>query len=168
MALHFQQYSSPIGVLCIAADESNLRAVLFRNAWWEWQQSAGPISEADSPLLLETRRQLDQYFAGDRTGFELPYKLCGTPFQLRVWNTLLTIPFGSTRSYTDQAVALRSPHASRAVGRANGLNPLCVVVPCHRVVGSNGDLSGYAGGMAAKKILLALEWAAARDKQEAL
>lgn len=102
-------------------------------------------------------RQLDAYFAGELTEFDLPLHLVGTPFQLRVWEQLRLIPYGETRTYGELAEALGSPGASRAVGLANGKNPVSIVVPCHRVVGAGGSLTGYGGGLARKKRLLAFE-----------
>ncbi|MEU9699612.1 methylated-DNA--[protein]-cysteine S-methyltransferase [Streptomyces sp. NPDC047981] len=109
----------------------------------------------------ETTRQLDAYFAGELTAFELPLKLIGTPFQLRVWELLCRIPYGETRSYGELAEELGNPGASRAVGLANGKNPVSIVVPCHRVVGASGSLTGYGGGLDRKRRLLAFESGAA-------
>ncbi|MEU4266351.1 methylated-DNA--[protein]-cysteine S-methyltransferase [Streptomyces sp. NPDC026092] len=109
----------------------------------------------------ETVRQLDAYFAGELNRFELPLKLIGTPFQLRVWELLCRIPYGETRSYGELAEELGNPGASRAVGLANGKNPVSIVVPCHRVVGASGSLTGYGGGLDRKRRLLAFESGAA-------
>ncbi|MGI0794292.1 methylated-DNA--[protein]-cysteine S-methyltransferase [Pseudomonas aeruginosa] len=111
----------------------------------------------DSSLLAETERQLREYFSGKRSRFELPLDFQGTEFQKKVWSALLTIPFGETRSYTEIAVQIGSPNAVRAVGAANGRNPLSIVAPCHRVIGASGGLTGFAGGLAAKQWLLRLE-----------
>ena len=108
-------------------------------------------------LLAETERQLREYFSGKRSRFELPLDFQGTEFQKKVWSALLTIPFGETRSYTEIAVQIGSPNAVRAVGAANGRNPLSIVAPCHRVIGASGGLTGFAGGLAAKQWLLRLE-----------
>jgi methylated-DNA-[protein]-cysteine S-methyltransferase len=107
--------------------------------------------------LLEAERQLDEYFAGTRRTFELPLELAGTEFQRSVWRALLTIPYGETRSYGQIARQIGRPAAVRAVGAANGRNPLAIVAPCHRVVGSTGKLTGFAGGLRAKAFLLELE-----------
>jgi methylated-DNA-[protein]-cysteine S-methyltransferase len=112
---------------------------------------------ADDPVLAEAARQLRAFFAGELTTFDLPLAPAGTPFQRAVWDALRAIPFGETRSYRDVAVGLGAPSAVRAVGAANGKNPLAIVVPCHRVVGSSGALTGYAGGLARKRWLLAHE-----------
>jgi methylated-DNA-[protein]-cysteine S-methyltransferase len=109
------------------------------------------------PILIEAERQLSEYFAGKRTRFDLPLQPDGTEFQKKVWRALREIPFGKTKSYLDLARAISSPKASRAVGAANGKNPLSIVVPCHRVVGADGALTGFAGGLATKAALLTLE-----------
>ena len=101
--------------------------------------------------------QLDEYLRGERKEFEIPLDIQGTDFQKKVWRELLRIPYGETRSYKDIARALKDEKASRAVGTANGQNPLCIIVPCHRVIASNGSLSGYLGGLGMKKKLLSLE-----------
>ncbi|MGW4159754.1 methylated-DNA--[protein]-cysteine S-methyltransferase [Streptomyces sp. NPDC004788] len=116
----------------------------------------------DPRPFTEAVRQLDAYFAGELTEFDLPLKLVGTPFQLRVWEQLRLIPYGETRTYGELAEALGNPGASRAVGLANGKNPLTIIVPCHRVIGAGGNLTGYGGGLDRKKRLLAFE-AGARD-----
>ena len=118
------------------------------------------------PILLETERQLSEYFAGQRTQFDLPLEPRGTKFQIKVWQALREIPFGQTRSYLDLAKAIGSPGASRAVGAANGKNPLSIVVPCHRVIGADRSLTGFAGGLQAKAALLALEARAVVTKNE--
>lgn len=114
-----------------------------------------PLEHAPVPASLAPAcEQLQEYFRGDRQGFDLPLDLQGTPFQKRVWEALLEIPFGSTRSYGELAAKLGDPGAVRAVAAANARNPVCIVVPCHRVVGADGSLTGYAGGLARKKWLL--------------
>lgn len=109
------------------------------------------------PLVLETARQMEQYFRGQRRRFEIPLDLHGTPFQLKVWKALRAIPYGETRSYVDIARAVGRPSASRAVGGANGRNPVGIIVPCHRVIAASGALGGFACGLACKKNLLDLE-----------
>jgi methylated-DNA-[protein]-cysteine S-methyltransferase len=116
-----------------------------------------PKFEPNHPILLETERQLSEYFAGKRTRFELPLAPRGSEFQKRVWAALKTIPFGKTASYLELAKTIGSSNASRAVGAATGKNPLSIVVPCHRAVGANGALTGFAGGLENKSKLLALE-----------
>ncbi len=118
---------------------------------------AAPARNDDHPVLQETVRQLTEYFLGERREFSLPLDLHGTQFQLRVWNALLAIPYGETRSYAELARAVGSPKGVRAVGRANGVNPVAIIVPCHRVIASDGTLCGYGGGLEIKRKLLELE-----------
>lgn len=153
----FRTFASPVGVLTLVASGQGLAAVL-----WEKDDPArvrlGPRAEASGhPVLEAAARQLDDYFAGRRQRFDLPLDFRGTAFQKQVWAALLAIPYGETRSYADIARALGRPSAMRAVGAANGRNPLSIIAPCHRVIGSNGALTGFAGGLAAKRHLLALE-----------
>lgn len=115
------------------------------------------VPHGTSPVLERAAKQLAEYFAGDRTDFDLPLAAEGTPYQQRVWKLLSTIPFGQTWSYGKLATAMGNPNASRAVGAANGRNPLWIIVPCHRVIGANGSLTGYAGGVLAKQWLLTHE-----------
>jgi|SRR5215469_3798530 len=146
--------------LCLVAGESGLRAILFLD---ESVASSDSVScrlgarDDDHPLLVEAIGQLRAYFAGSLREFHLPLEMQGTDFQRQVWTRLCEIPYGQTCSYRDLAVAIGKPQAVRAVGAANGANPLPIVVPCHRVIGSNGSLTGYGGGMALKKRLLDLE-----------
>ncbi|MDR2968393.1 MAG: methylated-DNA--[protein]-cysteine S-methyltransferase [Tannerellaceae bacterium] len=118
---------------------------------------------AETPLLQEAASQLNEYLAGERTKFYLPMEPEGTPFQLKCWKLLQTIPYGETITYKEQASILGNPKANRAVGRCNGLNPISIFIPCHRVIGQNGSLMGYAGGVEIKKRLLNLE----RETKEA-
>ena len=111
----------------------------------------------ETPLIRKANRQLSEYFAGKRTEFDLPLKPRGTEFEQSVWNALLTIPFGEVRTYGQIAALVGNPKASRAVGRANGANPICIVIPCHRVIGADGKLTGYSAGMEFKEFLLKLE-----------
>ena len=146
---------SPLGELTLLSDGDRLVGLylpMHKGAppdTSSWQWDAGPFREAVA--------QLAQYFAGDRQDFDLPLGATGTPFQQQVWSALTTIPYGATATYRDIAVAIGSPKAVRAVGLANGRNPISIVVPCHRVVGTNGSLTGYGGGLAAKQHLLDLE-----------
>ena len=118
----------------------------------------GELHEANnSPVLLEAQRQLQEYFAGTRNQFTLELDFTGTDFQKQVWQALLTIPFGETRSYSQIAQQIGNPKAVRAVGAANGRNPISIIAPCHRVIGASGELTGFAGGLQAKQYLLALE-----------
>jgi methylated-DNA-[protein]-cysteine S-methyltransferase len=142
--------------LRLVASTSGIRAVEF---------DPQPVSEGQrndrNPLLLEAARQLRAYFAGQLREFQLPLDMQGTDFQKRVWHQVAAIPYGETRSYLQIATAVGSPRAVRAVGAANGTNPVPIVVPCHRVIGANGKLVGYGGGLALKKRLLELEGAIA-------
>lgn len=117
----------------------------------------GGLREQETPLLREAEKQLGEYFAGTRREFHLPLSLRGTPFQLSVWAALQKIPFGETRSYGQLAAMIGRPRACRAVGMANHANPVMIVVPCHRVIGSDGSLTGYGGGLEMKRFLLDLE-----------
>jgi methylated-DNA-[protein]-cysteine S-methyltransferase len=150
---------SPVGTLTLVASDQGLAAIL-----WEHDRPGRVrlnIEAEDDrhPVLLEAERQLEEYFAGQRTRFTLPLDLSGTPFQQQVWRALLTIPFGETRSYAQIARQIGKPGAARAVGAASGRNPVSIVAPCHRVVGSTGALTGFGGGLDVKARLLALEGA---------
>ena len=157
MTYHYKLMPSPVGELTLVARDGKLSAIL-----WEVERAnrvrLGELIEAhDSPVLLETERQLQQYFAGTRNQFELELDFAGTDFQKQVWQALLTIPFGETRSYSQIAQQIGNPKAVRAVGAANGRNPISIIAPCHRVVGASGGLTGFAGGLEAKQYLLTLE-----------
>jgi methylated-DNA-[protein]-cysteine S-methyltransferase len=115
------------------------------------------VENPNHPLLLETARQLREYFSASRRTFDLPLEFHGTDFQRRAWSALLTIPYGETRSYGQMAEQIGSPTAVRAIGAANGRNPISIIAPCHRVIGMNGDLTGFGGGLDAKAYLLSLE-----------
>ncbi len=151
---------SPVGELTLVADARGLAAILWENDKPDRVRLGALIENPDHPILLETERQLGEYFAGARRSFDVPLSFAGTDFQKRVWAALLAIPFGETRSYGEIAEQLGAPGASRAVGAANGRNPISIIAPCHRVVGSNGKLTGFAGGLEAKAFLLDLERAA--------
>jgi methylated-DNA-[protein]-cysteine S-methyltransferase len=148
---------TPVGRLKLVASATGLAAVL-----WQDDNPArvrlGTLAEQPGhPVLVEAGRQLADYFAGRRKAFDLPLDMKGTPFQQDVWAALRTIPFGETRSYGEIARQIGRPKAVRAVGAANGRNPVSIVTPCHRVIGSGGALTGFAGGLAVKERLLALE-----------
>lgn len=148
---------SPVGALTLVASDAGLSAVLWENDR-PGRVPLGPTTEDDAhPVLCRAAGQLADYFAGRRTMFDVPLDMVGTDFQKKVWAALLTIPFGETRSYGDLAAQVGNPKASRAVGAANGRNPISIIVPCHRAIGANGTLTGFAGGLEAKRILLALE-----------
>jgi methylated-DNA-[protein]-cysteine S-methyltransferase len=144
-----------LGRMLLVADDRGLRSVNFPAS--RRAERLQPDWREDSAGFAEAIRQLRAYFAGELTDFDLPLSLEGTEFQLRVWRSLRRIPYGETISYGQLATRLGNPKASRAVGLANGSNPIPIIVPCHRVIGSNGSLVGYGGGLKNKKALLALE-----------
>lgn len=156
MSLLSKHIPSPIGPLLLVADDTHLRAI-----WFHAPRHALPghleASEGDNAVLDETRAQLDDYFANRRRSFDLPLRPIGTPFQREVWTMLGRIPYGETWSYGDVAQRLGKPAAVRAVGAANGRNPIPIVVPCHRVIGADGSLTGFGGGLSIKRYLLELE-----------
>lgn len=141
---------SPVGPLLLEGDEQGISGILFRK-----QAEVG--RDAAPKPLREAVRQLQAYFAGDLREFDLPLRMEGTPFQITVWSALRDIPYGQTVSYGELARRIGNPKGSRAVGLANGSNPISIVVPCHRVIGSNGKLTGYGGGLENKELLLGLE-----------
>jgi methylated-DNA-[protein]-cysteine S-methyltransferase len=145
--------TSPVGELLLVGDETALRGLHFRDGAYPL---AGEYRSAREPFAC-ARNQLEQYFAGERRDFELTLALHGPAFHKRVWEALLTIPYGATRSYGQIAAQVGDPGAARAVGYANGRNPIAIVVPCHRVIGADGRLTGYGGGLARKRRLLDLE-----------
>jgi len=153
----YKMMDSPVGQLKLVARGSALAAILWENDDPARVRLGSMSEDADNPMLLEVERQLDEYFDGQRTRFDVPLDFQGTEFQKKVWDALLAIPFGETRSYGQLAQQLGNPNASRAVGAANGKNPISIIAPCHRVIGSTGALTGFAGGMEAKALLLALE-----------
>jgi len=153
----YRMLASPVGELTLVASGEGLAAVLWENDDPKRVRLEPRVESGDHPLLDKAGQQLDEYFAGQREAFELPLDFKGTDFQKRVWAALLTIPFGETRSYADIASQIGKPSAYRAVGAANGRNPISIVAPCHRVVGANGALTGFAGGLKAKQYLLGLE-----------
>ncbi|GBD47203.1 methylated-DNA--[protein]-cysteine S-methyltransferase [Methylopila sp. Yamaguchi] len=156
---------SPVGRLTLLAGGRGLAAVLWENDDPRRVRLA-PAQDGDARATLDrAEAQLAEYFRGERRTFELDLDLQGTPFQTAVWRALLAIPFGETRSYAAIAAAIGRPDASRAVGAANGRNPLSIVAPCHRVVGTTGKLTGFAGGLAAKAFLLALERGAPAQRE---
>ena len=157
MKLAFIEMASPVGTLKLVAHETALVAVLWENENPKRVRLAELVEQADHPVLLETQKQLTEYFAGKRQQFDLPLDFAGTEFQQKVWQALLSIPFGETRSYRDIAEQIGNIKAVRAVGAANGKNPISIIAPCHRVVGTNGKLVGFAGGLDNKDILVRLE-----------
>jgi methylated-DNA-[protein]-cysteine S-methyltransferase len=148
--MHYAVMSTTVGPVTVASTDRGLAAVHFGN-------SVPDGAVVDNSANREIVKQLSEYFERKRTRFELPLDVEGTPFQKSVWSELLRIPYGETRSYGDIAKALGRPTAARAVGMANHNNPVAIVIPCHRVVGQNGSLTGYAGGLHLKEQLLSIE-----------
>jgi methylated-DNA-[protein]-cysteine S-methyltransferase len=157
MAYSYKTINSPVGELKLIASDIGLAAILWENDDPKRVRLASLIENPDDPILLETERQLGAYFAGKLKTFNVPLDFKGTEFQKSVWEALLTIPFGETRSYREIAKQIGKPTAFRAVGAANGKNPISIIAACHRVIGSNGELTGFAGGLAAKERLLGIE-----------
>lgn len=145
---------SPVGIITIAGRDGRIRHLRMDDQTYEPSHDGWEPDEAAFPEAVD---QLTAYFAGELQEFDLELDLVGTEFQRRVWGALLTIPYGETRSYGEIALQVGSPGASRAVGLANGHNPVGIIVPCHRVIGANGSLTGYGGGLDRKKLLLDLE-----------
>jgi len=154
MTVRFTTMPSPIDDLMVVAEGDDLTGLYMLP-----HPQPGPdwIRVDDDAVLQAARQQLDAYFAGDRTDFDLPLAPSGTAFQMQVWAALRQIPYGQTISYGELARRIGNPQASRAVGLANGRNPIAVIVPCHRVIGANGSLTGYGGGLERKQVLLSLE-----------
>jgi methylated-DNA-[protein]-cysteine S-methyltransferase len=148
---------SPVGKLNLVASDQGLVAILWENDNPRRVRLDELTTNDRQPVLVETERQLREYFAGKRKTFSVPLDMRGTRFQKDVWEALLAIPFGETRSYGQLAAQLGNPRATRAVGAANGRNPISIIVPCHRVIGSSGKLTGFAGGLDTKAHLLHLE-----------
>jgi methylated-DNA-[protein]-cysteine S-methyltransferase len=153
----YKLMDSPVGQLKLVARGDRLTAILWENDKPNRVRLGELVLADDRPILLETERQLHEYFAGNRDAFDLALDFQGTEFQKKVWAALLTIPFGQTRTYAQIAAQIGNVNAVRAVGAANGRNPVSIVAPCHRVIGASGDLTGFAGGLANKMLLLALE-----------
>lgn len=157
MQLYSKEIDSPVGLLKLVAHDQALVAVLWENESPNRVRVATLIEDQNHPVLLNTQQQLTEYFNQTRTIFDLALDFQGTDFQKKVWQALLTIPFGETRSYKQIAEQIGNVKAVRAVGAANGKNPISIIAPCHRVVGANGKLVGFAGGLENKEILLKIE-----------
>lgn len=157
MSLAYKLIASPVGKLKLVASDKGLVAILWEKDSPRRVRLNEPVENKEHPVLIETERQLGEYFAGKRKEFSIALDMRGTRFQKNVWEALLAIPFGETRSYGQLAKQLGNPRASRAVGTANGRNPVSIIVPCHRVIGSSGKLTGFAGGLGTKAHLLGLE-----------
>ena len=151
----YTTFESPLGELLALGDGRRLHGLYMQEGRTaiavasDWQEAEEPFADV--------RDQLDDYWAGRRVGFDLPLEMIGSPFQRRVWRALQDIPYGETTSYGELARRIGVPSASRAVGTANGHNPICVIVPCHRVIGADGSLTGFGGGLQRKRLLLELE-----------
>jgi methylated-DNA-[protein]-cysteine S-methyltransferase len=154
---HYARMPSPLGPMLLASNGTHVTGVFFVGQKYEPRIGPDWIENAGVAVLAKARQQLEEYFTGERIRFDLPLRLAGTPFQRRVWRALLDIDFGATASYAEVAHAAGVPRAVRAVGAAVGRNPVSIVVPCHRVLGSDGALTGYAGGVERKRALLAQE-----------
>ena len=157
--VYFDHVASPLGGLVLATDGEALTGV-----WFDGQKHQPPMGEGwqrrcDLPILQRTDRELAEYFAGERSEFEVPLAPSGTPFQRAVWNAIASVPYGGTIVYRELAARAGQPRAIRAAGAATGRNPWSIIIPCHRIVGADGALTGYAGGLERKRALLALECA---------
>ena len=159
MTLSRTRLESPVGRLDLVASDDALVAVLWECDRPDRVRLEPLVDAVDHPVLALTARQLGEYFAGVRKVFDIPLEFRGPEFQKSVWQALLTIPFGETRTYGQIAHQIGRPTASRAVGAANGANPISIIAPCHRVIGADGSLTGFAGGMENKRLLLNLEGA---------
>ncbi len=160
---YYDYYDSPLGQILVTASDDALTGLHFEGEKYFPAVDERWRRQPDAQLIVRARRQLDEYFAGQRKHFDLAVEPAGTAFQRGVWRALRDIPYGVTTHYGDIAARIGKPTASRAVGAANGRNPISIVIPCHRVIGANGDLTGYAGGMARKEALLRLEAGATNE-----
>ena len=155
--MKYKTISSPVGTLMLVEENNTLTAILWENERLNRVRLGHLEEDKQNPFLKKVETQLEEYFAQKRQTFDLPMTLYGTPFQKAVWNLLYQIPYGFTCSYKDIAEKLNNPKGVRAVGGAVGRNPISIIVPCHRVIGANGTLTGFAGGLDRKKLLLELE-----------
>ncbi|KAF1044898.1 MAG: Methylated-DNA--protein-cysteine methyltransferase [Herbaspirillum frisingense] len=153
----YKLIDSPVGQLTLVAKGDRLTAILWENDRAGRVRLGELVLDDTRGVLMETARQLQEYFAGERTAFDVALEFDGTDFQKQVWAALLAIPYGQTRTYMQIARELGNEKAVRAVGAANGRNPISIIAPCHRVIGAGGELTGFAGGLHAKKLLLAIE-----------
>lgn len=157
MSYFYKTISSPVGRLKIVGNDNGLAAILWENDNPKRIKLGVPIENKTHPILIQTEQELAEYFAGNRKLFSVNLNFVGTKFQKKVWQALLTIPFGETRSYGQIAKQIGNSKASRAVGAANGKNPISIIAPCHRVIGTSGKLVGFVGGLKIKAHLLFLE-----------
>jgi methylated-DNA-[protein]-cysteine S-methyltransferase len=152
---YYTTFDSPIGELLLVGDGEALARLHMMGS--RHPVAVNPAWERDDRAFVEVQSQLEEYFAGERQSFDVPLQMAGGEFELRVWEALRAIPYGETASYGEIAAEIGSPGAARAVGLANGRNPIAVIVPCHRVIGADGSLTGYGGGLERKRLLLDLE-----------
>jgi methylated-DNA-[protein]-cysteine S-methyltransferase len=158
MKLHYQKMDSPVGTIHIVANDKAILTITFESCWKETKKELdGRLGDRGNEITAKAVNELTEYFAGKRKTFSLPLARKGTAFQMSAWKALERIPYGKTRTYLEQALSIKRPKAMRAVGLANSKNPFAIVVPCHRVIGASGKLTGYAGGLEIKRRLLALE-----------
>lgn len=158
MEYNYSRLSSPVGHLHLISDKNNLIALIFNNNWNDFKKYFNSnLTDKKDKVIKKTEIQLKEYFSGKRKDFEIPMIFSGTEFQKQAWECLQQIPFGKTISYGEQARKMKNPRAVRAVGGANGKNKICIIVPCHRVIGQNGLLTGFTGGIKIKKQLLEFE-----------
>jgi len=154
---YYDTFGGPYGAMLLVANDAGLTGVYFDRQKYIPRLGAAWRHTPDHPVLLETKRQLHEYFTGDRREFQLPLDPAGTPFQRAVWKAIAGVPYGHTITYAQLARRAGHPEGPRAAGTATGRNPISIVVPCHRIVGTDGSLTGYAGGIARKRALLKLE-----------
>lgn len=157
MTYFYKEMKSPVGKLKLVANDDGLAAILWENDKPERTKLGKLQKDEKHKIILKAEKELSEYFLGKRKKFSVKLNFNGTEFQKKVWQALLTIPFGETRSYGEIATQIGNSKASRAVGMANSKNPICIIAPCHRVIGSNGKLTGFAGGLKVKSFLLNLE-----------
>lgn len=164
----YAHLESPLGLLLLTSREDKLTGLYFADQAHAPRIARDWIEREDADIFIQTRRQIEEYALGERKSFDLPMGLSGTAFQMRVWREIAAIPFGHTLTYSELAQRVGSPQAVRAVGTATGANPVSWIIPCHRVVGKNGALTGYAGGLSRKKALLEFEAAKSAGKEACL
>lgn len=158
MELFYESTQSPLGKIYVVCDSAALKSIVFASFWNEYKQNTPhKLIAKHTPLTQKVLRQLTQYFSLQRTTFDLPLRPDGTPFQQKAWKALIEIPHGKTISYQEQAKRIGKKSAVRAIGGANGKNPIPIIIPCHRVIGKNGKLTGYSSGLPIKEKLLKLE-----------
>lgn len=156
-SFYYTSWSSPVGEFHLLADDSALHMLAFDKKGSVFKKMYSNALKEQNSILKKTIQQLEEYFKGTRKDFDLPLKFSGTDFQQKAWKALLEIPYGKTVSYKTQAAKIKNPKAVRAIGSANGRNPLAVIIPCHRVIAHDGSLGGYGGGLSMKKALLQME-----------